>query len=170
MLAFIHHTLLCLYHHHPLLTEILLISAHQILRPNVITKCSEIQVLFSPQRMFCLRPFFVVVFKILIYISSTSYFCFTAKILFVWNWCQNYTYEYSNYIYGIWSPRHSVCHSRRRILHYGWSSLLFTSGAFIGLTWAFIISKAMSRKTGFSLLSTNFNLAFHRHTYTVIVL
>jgi len=63
----------------------------------------------------------------------------------------------------------TVCHSRRRILHYGWSSLLFTSGAFIELTWA-CISKAMSLKTRFSVLSTNFNVAFHRHTYTVIVL
>ena len=59
----------------------------------------------------------------------------------------------------------TVCHSRRRILHYGWSSLLFTSGAFIGLTWAYIISKAISRKTGFYLLSTDFNLAFHIHVH-----
>ena len=109
MLAFIHHKSLCLYHHHPLLTEIVLISAHQILGPNVITTCSEIQVVFSPQRIFYLRLFFVVVFKILIYISCTSYFCFTAKTVFLCNWCHNYTYDYSSYIYGIWSPEHPNC-------------------------------------------------------------
>jgi hypothetical protein len=114
MLAFTHHKLLCLYHYHPLLTEIVLIPAHQILGTNVITTCSEIHVAFSLQRIFYLRIFLVVVFKILIYISSTSYFCFTAKTVFLCNWCHNYTYKYSSYIYGIWSPEHpnSVSQSR----------------------------------------------------------